>query len=335
MEIKNNQAPKTLIRFEAQLTTISTQPHSLQQLPHRPLHHLLHILHPRTPPNYTPPWMLHLCSLHFLLPLLQPPPPPGLLWAAQGPIITSYSPTIVEGTYIYIFWTIFNMGGVIGGLIPFNLNYHRTEAASVNDGNNVAFMCFMSLGTLLSLAILPACKVARDDGSRCTSMLYSNVSTECVEVLKLFFNWNVLLLVPAAWSSNFVYPYQFNDVNGVLFNLRTRGLNSACYWGEEKGVRGLVGVVVVAVLGSVIWGSALANQLKSWIFKHSGSHFYWVIGALADDSEILTRYSAGAAVAWQVDEHKVSFMSQLIVNWVLATISYPLLFVLVMSVKDA
>jgi len=45
--------------------------------------------------------------------------------------------------------------------------------------------------------------------------------------------------------------------------------------------------------------------------------------------------SAGAAVAWQVDEHKVSFMSQLIVNWVLTTISYPLLFVLVMlAVKD-
>jgi len=45
--------------------------------------------------------------------------------------------------------------------------------------------------------------------------------------------------------------------------------------------------------------------------------------------------SAGIAVAWQVDEHKVCLMSQLIVNWVLTTISYPLLFVLVMfGVKD-
>lgn len=45
--------------------------------------------------------------------------------------------------------------------------------------------------------------------------------------------------------------------------------------------------------------------------------------------------SAGAAVAWQVDTHNVSFMSQLIVNWCLTTVAYPLLMVLVMlAVKD-
>ena len=45
--------------------------------------------------------------------------------------------------------------------------------------------------------------------------------------------------------------------------------------------------------------------------------------------------SAGAAVAWQVDTRKVSFISQLIVNWSLTTLSYPLLVVLVLlAVKD-
>ena len=45
--------------------------------------------------------------------------------------------------------------------------------------------------------------------------------------------------------------------------------------------------------------------------------------------------SAGAAVAWQVDTHKTSLLSQLIVNWGLTTISYPLLAVLVfLAVKD-
>lgn len=45
--------------------------------------------------------------------------------------------------------------------------------------------------------------------------------------------------------------------------------------------------------------------------------------------------SAGAAVAWQVDTHNVSFMSQLIVNWCLSTVAYPLLVVLVvLAVKD-
>ncbi|MED6147679.1 hypothetical protein PIB30_046064 [Stylosanthes scabra] len=315
----------------------------------------------------------------------------GLLWAAQGAIMTSYPPSNRKGTYISIFWSIFNMGGVIGGLIPFMLNYHRSEAASVNDGTYVAFMCFMSLGALLSLAILPASKVVRNDGTKCSSIMYSNVSTECFEILKLFLNWKMLLIVPAAWSSNFFYTYQFNNVNGALFNLRTRGLNNMFYWGAQmlgsvgigytmdfsfksRRKRGIVGISLVALLGSAIWVGGLINQIKyssennslpeKLDFKDSGSRFagpfvlyfcfglldaifqsmvYWVIGALADDSEILSRYtgfykgiqSAGAAVAWQVDTHKVPPMSQLIVNWILTSISYPLLLTLViLAVKD-
>jgi len=42
--------------------------------------------------------------------------------------------------------------------------------------------------------------------------------------------------------------------------------------------------------------------------------------------------SAGAAVAWQIDNHNVSPMAQLIVNWVLTTLSYPLLLVLMILV---
>ncbi|GMY07688.1 UNC93-like protein 2 [Fagus crenata] len=313
----------------------------------------------------------------------------GLLWTGQGAIMTSYPPTHRKGTYISLFWIIFNMGGVIGGLIPFVLNFHRSEAASVNDGTYIGFMAFMAAGTLLSLAILPPSKVVRDDGTRCSNIKYSNVSTEVAEILKLFLNWKLLLIVPAAWSSNFLYTYQFNNVNGVLFNLRTRGLNNVFYWGAEmfgsvgigyimdfsfqsRRMRGFVGIGVVALFGTAIWSGGLANQLKysrgeklqTLDFKDSGRDFagpfvlyvsfglldamyqsmvYWVIGALADDSEILSRYtgfykgvqSAGAAVAWQVDAHNVSFMSQLIVIWGLTTISYPLLMILVLlAVKD-
>ncbi|KAI9110821.1 hypothetical protein K1719_018259 [Acacia pycnantha] len=313
----------------------------------------------------------------------------GLLWAAQGAIMTSYPPVNRKGTYISLFWSIFNLGGVIGGLIPFFLNYHRTTAASVNDATYIGFMVFMSAGTVLSLAILPPSKVVRDDGTNCTQILYSNVPTEALEILKLFMNWKMLLIVPAAWSSNFFYTYQFNNVNSALFNLRTRGLNSVVYWAAQmlgsvgigylmdfsfksRRMRGFVGIGVVAVLSSGIWGGGLANQLRysrnnlpdKLDFKDSGSAYagpfvlffffglldamfqsmvYWVIGALANDSEILSRYagfykgiqSAGAVVAFQVDTRKVSYMTQFIVNWVLTTISYPLLLVLVMlAVKD-
>lgn len=259
----------------------------------------------------------------------------GFLWAGQGAIMTSYPTRARKGTYISLFWTIFNLGGVVGGLIPFILNYHRENSETVSDQTYIAFMCFMSAGALISFAILSPDRVIRDDGTCCTNIKYSNVAKEGVEILKLFLNWRLLLIVPAAWASNFFYTYQFNDVNGLMFNLRTRGLNNVFYWGAQmigsvgigymldfcfksRRTRGLVGVGIVGVLGTAIWAGALANQLnysfhklpKQLDFKKSGNDFagpfvlyfcfglldamfqslvYWVIGALADNSETLSR----------------------------------------------
>ena len=95
----------------------------------------------------------------------------GLLWAGQGAIMTSYPPANRKGIYISLFWSIFNMGGVIGGLIPFALNYHRGDvAASVNDGTYIGFMVFMTIGTILALGILHPSRVIRNDGSKCTNI---------------------------------------------------------------------------------------------------------------------------------------------------------------------
>uniref|UniRef100_A0A6N2LPE5 Uncharacterized protein n=1 Tax=Salix viminalis TaxID=40686 RepID=A0A6N2LPE5_SALVM len=284
----------------------------------------------------------------------------GFLWAGEGAIMTSYPPPHRKGTYISLFWSIFNMGGVIGGLIPFVLNYNRSEAASVNDGTYIGFMCFMAAGTLLSLAILPPSKVVRDDGTRCTNIRYSKVSSEAVEICKLS-ELEDAPHCPAAWLAT-----SFTMVGSV-------GIGYILDFSfQSRRKRGFVGIGVVSVLGTVIWAGGLANQLgyshedlpSKLDFKDSASDFagpfvlyfsyglldamfqsmvYWVIGALADDSEILSRYagfykgvqSAGAAIAWQVDTHKVPLLAQLIVNWSLTTVSYPLLIILVMlAVKD-
>lgn len=312
----------------------------------------------------------------------------GLLWAAQGAIMTSYPPHHKKGTYISIFWSIFNMGGVIGGLIPFILNFH-SDAGSVNDGTYIGFMVFMAIGAILSLGILHPSSVIRDDGSACTNIQYSSISTEAVEIMKLFLNWKMLMILPASWASNFFYSYQFNSVNLVVFDLRTRGLNNMFYWGAQmigsvfigylmdntfksRRTRGLLGVTIVAVMGTAIWGGGLAKQLgysrnnepeHKLDFK-DGSDFagpfvlyfsyglldamfqsmvYWIIGALADDSEILSRYagfykgvqSGGAAVAWQLDTRQVPYLTQLIINWALMSLSFPLLLILIiLAVKD-
>lgn len=45
--------------------------------------------------------------------------------------------------------------------------------------------------------------------------------------------------------------------------------------------------------------------------------------------------SAGGAVAWQIDAHNVPFLNELITNWALTTISFPLLVILILrAVKD-
>ncbi|KAF5947446.1 hypothetical protein HYC85_013403 [Camellia sinensis] len=209
------------------------------------------------------------------------------------------------------------MGGVIGGLIPFILNYHRgatTAAASVNEATYIGFMIFMSVGTLLSLAILHPSRVIRDDSSLCTNIKYSSISVESTEILKLFLNWRMLLLSPAAWASNFVHCYQFNNVKGVLFDLRTRGLTNMCYWTAQmigslvigyiidfsfksRRVRGLVSVGIVGLVGTGIWVGGLVNQLKYWRhdlpkrldFKDSGSEFAGLL--------VLARFT-GSWVLW-------------------------------------
>jgi hypothetical protein len=259
----------------------------------------------------------------------------GFLWAAQGAIMTSYPPTNRRGTYISLFWCLFNLGGVLGGLLPFSLNYNSgDQSKSVNDGTYIAFMAFMLAGAALTFLVLPPARIVRDDGTRATRVTFSSPATEGAEILKLFANWKMLLVLPAAWASNFFYTYQFNNVNGKLFTLRTKGLNNVFYWGAQmlgsagigyfldfgfasRRKRGLAGVVVVAVLGTAIWGGGLANQLKyshgdlavPIDFRNGRSYagpfllyfsyglldamfqslIYWIIGALANDSEILSR----------------------------------------------
>ncbi|GLJ31933.1 hypothetical protein SUGI_0642730 [Cryptomeria japonica] len=313
----------------------------------------------------------------------------GLLWAGQGAIMTSYPTQDRKGVYISLFWSVFSFGGVVGGFIPFILNYSSTNA-SVNDGTYIAFMSFMAFGTILTLGLLHPDRVIRDDGSKVTLVKYSDVWIEACEIMKLFKNRNMLLLTPACWASNFFITYQFNNVNGLIFNVRTRGFSNAFYCVAQilgsigigyvldfsckcRRKRGFIGLGIVALMGTAIWGGGLASQLKydsnksamnDLDFKNSGSAYaepfvlyfcyglldamfqtlcYWTIGALADDSHTLSRYSgfykgvqsAGAAVAWHIDSQKTSLLAQLLINWGLASLSYPLVFlVILLSVTD-
>ncbi|KAJ7534139.1 hypothetical protein O6H91_13G081400 [Diphasiastrum complanatum] len=202
----------------------------------------------------------------------------SMLWAGQGAIMLSYPPAESTGVYISLFWFIFNLGGVLGGLIPFVLN-NDSVAQSVSNGTYVGLMVMMAVGTLIALLLVPVDKVIRDDGSRITSTQYSNALIEGWATLKLFRNPKLLLLFPVCLASNFFYTYQFNNVNGLLFNIRSRSLNNIFYWTAQiigsiglgylldhgspnRRQRGFMGLGLVALLTIVVYAGGLANQLQ-------------------------------------------------------------------------
>ncbi|KAJ1954003.1 hypothetical protein EC988_002668, partial [Linderina pennispora] len=312
-----------------------------------------------------------------------------------GMIMVSYPKEEDKAKYIAIFWIIFNMGGMLGGIIPFAMNYNQIEAKSLSNGVYIAFVVLECLGSVLGLALAPPSRVVRDDGSSVVMVKYTNVGTEALEVVKLFLNPLMLALIPMCFTSNFFYGYQFGAINGALFNLRTRGFNNIIYWGAQmvgayaisfildnknmnRKKRGIIGFIVVAVFFNVMWGGTLALQKKYTHgptlteltdypggpidFKDSSraggpitlyfvcglgdalyqSFAYWVIGALTNDNQKLSRYvgfykgmqSFGGAISWQLEAKGVDFMGQLIGNWVLFGISLPTMAYVVWNIKD-
>ncbi|KAJ2299048.1 hypothetical protein IWW55_004297 [Coemansia sp. RSA 2706] len=310
----------------------------------------------------------------------------GILWAAQGMIMVSYPSEQEKGKYIAVMWALLNSGGTLGGIILFAINYH-SETDSLADGVYVVFVVLECIGALLGLALAPPAKVVRADGSSVVLVKYTNAGKEAIGILKLFIDPMMLGLLPMCFTSNFFYTYQFNNINGALFNLRTRGFNNMFYWSTQAGasavfsilldnqrltrrMRGLISFGIVFVIFNAIWGGSLALHNKYPNGIESGERLdfkdskraagpiilymvcgigdaifqnlaYWVIGALTNDNQKLSRYagfykgmqSLGAAVAWQLDI-KVKPLNQLIGNWALFGVSLPSMLYVIWSIKN-
>ncbi|KAK5081500.1 hypothetical protein LTR05_007631 [Lithohypha guttulata] len=167
----------------------------------------------------------------------------GMLWTAQGAIMMSYPSEKEKGRYISKFWAIFNLGGVIGALIPLGQNLHR-EAGAVADGTYIAFMILMAAGFVLALFLCDPKYVRRDDGSAIILMKNPSWKSEILGLLEtLKTDYYIIGLFPLFLASNWFYAYHFQGVNLPYFNLRTRCLNNVLYWSMQ-----IVGAFVVGFL---------------------------------------------------------------------------------------
>ncbi|KAL5365774.1 major facilitator superfamily domain-containing protein [Aspergillus floccosus] len=155
----------------------------------------------------------------------------GLLWCAQGAVMMSYPLEKEKGKYIAIFWVIFNLGGVIGSLVPLGQNINNQSAGRVNDGTYIAFMVLMAVGFVLAWGLSDSKYVMRKDGSRVIVMKNPTWKSEFIGLYEtLISDYYIVLFFPMFLASNWFYAYHFNNVNGAYFSVRTRSLNSLLYW---------------------------------------------------------------------------------------------------------
>lgn len=202
----------------------------------------------------------------------------GLLWTAQGTIMVSYPAESQKGRYFAWFWSIFNLGGVIGSLIPLGQNINVRTDTTVSDGTYIAFIILMFAGAVLALFLCNAGSVVRADGTRIVLMKYPSWKSEFIGLYETMrYEPFIFLLFPMFWSSNWFTTYQFNGVNGAHFDTRTKALNGLLYWTSQiigavvfgscldinyfrRSVRAKACLVTLFVLTMAIWGGGYAWQ---------------------------------------------------------------------------
>ncbi|KAJ5286878.1 hypothetical protein N7478_002564 [Penicillium angulare] len=154
----------------------------------------------------------------------------GLLWCAQGAVMMSYPHEHEKGKYIAIFWVIFNLGGVIGSLIPLGRNMH-SKSDKVDNTTYIAFLVLMAVGFVLCWMIADSKYIKRKDGSRVIVIKNPTWKSEFLGLWEtLRSDSYIVLMFPMFLASNWFYGYHFNSVNLAYFTIRTRALNSLLYW---------------------------------------------------------------------------------------------------------
>ncbi|KAI9878353.1 MAG: hypothetical protein M1823_006969, partial [Watsoniomyces obsoletus] len=172
---------------------------------------------------------------------------------------------------------IFNLGGVIGSLVPLGQNIN-SRGGSVNDGTYIAFIILMAAGFVLAGFLCNPLFVQRKDGSHVIMMKNPTWKSEFIGMFETFkTDWYIVFLFPFFLSSNWFYTYHFQDINAARFNIRTRALNSVLYWTSQiigaaifgfsldskrfrRSTRAKICLAVLFLITMVIWGGGYDFQ---------------------------------------------------------------------------
>ncbi|KAL5518430.1 hypothetical protein ACEPAH_112 [Sanghuangporus vaninii] len=185
----------------------------------------------------------------------------GPLWTAQGSLMLAYPTESEKGLFIGLFWSIYNIGGVLGAAVSLGRNFHSTSIYAVDDGTYTCFLVLSCIGVLIPFLMANPAKMIRSDGSKVATPARASWKEVLLGIwVTLKEDPSILLLFPMFFASNWFYTWQFNDYNGALFTIRARSLNNLVYW-------------LTQMVGSVAIGKILD-------FKHLSRRFRAFLGWL-------------------------------------------------------
>lgn len=186
----------------------------------------------------------------------------ALLWTAQGSLMMAYPTEAQKGTFISIFWTIFNLGGVMGSAVAFGTSFNRTTN-SVGNGTYVGFLILTLVGVFLPLLMANSNKVIRTDGTHVNQVRYPSWKTEVSRLyVALKTDPWIILLFPMFIASNYCYTWEYNNYNGAIFTIRARALNSLMSYTSQ-------------VLGSIFLGYFILDQKR--VRRRVRAFYGWIL----------------------------------------------------------
>ncbi|EER24765.1 hypothetical protein CPC735_001100 [Coccidioides posadasii C735 delta SOWgp] len=154
----------------------------------------------------------------------------GLYSVAQGAIMTSYVSESQKGRAIAVFWIIFNLGGMIGSLVSFGLNFH-SKSSTVSNSTHIAIMVIMFFRWAIGVFICPPTRIRLAQLKMAEEeVVHQPFFDKIRTIAKTLFTFKIVCILPLFFCANVFYSYQQNNVNGTTFNIRTRSLNSALSW---------------------------------------------------------------------------------------------------------
>ncbi|KAJ7246011.1 hypothetical protein C8J57DRAFT_1347723 [Mycena rebaudengoi] len=146
----------------------------------------------------------------------------GLMYAVEGPIITSYPEPDRRGRMLGFWVFMRNAAPVIGGAIIFGLNHAVDSTGGVSLQTYLVIIGIMCAGPFVSLLLSHPEKVQRKDGVKIVFRKTGWTQT-FVEWWKIVCSPDILLLCPLFFTSWFYGPY-IGTLQTQYMNVRTRSL---------------------------------------------------------------------------------------------------------------